>query len=162
MNLDRRSRIVFLCAALAGCGFRALAAVIPETSCMPSRVRGILRDAALQRSWLVTEQCGAPQRPWIAAPAASDPVQTPRAWHRSGSDGGNASRLDSRMAVLSGSRVHLYRWETRSRIDLAGIALESGAPGALIRVRVPGQSRVLSGMVRAEGEVELWSAGAMQ
>jgi hypothetical protein len=66
----------------------------------------------------------------------------------------------ARPAVESGSRVRVWRWDGVAAIDLAGIALESGAAGARVRVRVSPGGAVLRGTVRAAGSVELEAPGS--
>jgi len=56
---------------------------------------------------------------------------------------------------VAGARVHLWKQDSRVRIELAGVALESGAIGRPVRVRMPAAGQVLRGIVRGPGSVEL-------
>ncbi|AXC10420.1 hypothetical protein ACPOL_1069 [Acidisarcina polymorpha] len=57
--------------------------------------------------------------------------------------------------VLAGSRVRLWRQDPIARIDLSGVALESGLYGSLVKVRLTSGGNVLQGIVRSTGSVEL-------
>jgi len=61
--------------------------------------------------------------------------------------------------VRAGSPVRLWLSSPVARIALAGMALENGASGATIRVRVMPGGKVLDGTVRAADSVELVASG---
>jgi Chaperone for flagella basal body P-ring formation len=119
------------------------------------RLQSVIRDFAMGQEWAVLASCAHPETPWIAIaqhrPAAEWPL--PAALAVSDLIRGAA------YTVRSGSRVRLWLRTPVARIDLSGIAMEGGAPGEMIRVRIAPGGKVFRGTVRAAGSVELDAAG---
>ena len=119
------------------------------------RVKGELHDAPLDRNWLVFESCDDPQKPWLAVEGGASVYKNRPA----------SAILDQGLAdtlVRAGRQVRLFRSDPSIHIELAGVALDNGAAGAQIRVRVPGQGKVFRGTVRTASSVELGIAGASE
>ncbi len=117
-------------------------------------------DATMKQSWAVFEDCEHPERPWKAVPrawhdVAGQPAQAP--------DPGTKPRRviglpPAPFEIVAGSRIRVWKISGEARIDLGGVALESGAHGALIRVRTAFRNgEVLAGVVRGPASVELES-----
>ncbi|MBV8520766.1 MAG: hypothetical protein JOY71_01310, partial [Acetobacteraceae bacterium] len=119
--------MALVAAALVGQAMAVVAAELPAASSC-GRIRGVLRDAALGKSWLLAEQCKAPAGPWVALAADKD-ADAPNAK----TDAASQSSSYPHWAVLAGGKVRLYKWDRNARIDLSGVALQSGAAGAAIR-----------------------------
>ncbi len=143
------------------------------------RRQSLLRDYALRRQWIVFASCLHPEIPRIAvadasaAPPGSDEPAPQRRdpEPRSGTDAhrsvlkaspplpalvGAGPPVTAAMPVVqAGSRVRLWRRDGIVQIDLAGMALASGGPGAAIPVRLATGGKVLRGTVREAGSVEL-------
>lgn len=128
------------------------AGLVPNHLCRDGyRIHGEISDAVVGRRWLVMENCSRPQGPWKAVPGLQA-IET-----------GGGSRVSTQalaeFMVRAGSRVHLIKSEANVRLNLAGVALESGAAGDHIRVRVSAQGTVLSGIVRTHDLIELAPPG---
>jgi hypothetical protein len=126
----------------------AEAAVYP--ACQDGYQRqGTFHDYTLNRTWIVMVKCGHPEIPRLATASDRGPVLS---FHLAGSP------ID-RLVVEPGSQVRLWRDDGRVRLDLAGVALNGGAAGAVVRVRLAPSGKVLRGVVRGPGMVELDGAG---
>jgi hypothetical protein len=136
------------------------------------RRQGSFYDFTLGRTWVVLASCGHPEMPRLAVAAGQHPEQesapatgsgeavlaSPGAKLGKGADPPPPLRAApplSRPLVVAGERVRLWRQDGVARLDLAGIALGSGAAGSRVRVRVLASGKVFRGMVRAPGVVEL-------
>jgi hypothetical protein len=179
----RRKRILWLAwmifpVAISGAGERlslSEAASPPLEACRGGyRQSGVLRDFTLGRRWMIFVNCAHPEMPRIAsldavsgevskseagpdkprmALAVSGEIPPPPA--AIGSPAGLAAPAAAPRLVAAASRVRLWRRDSVAAIDLAGTALDSGAEGAEIRVRVTAGGQLLRGIVRGPASVEL-------
>ena len=118
------------------------------------RPQSVIRDFALGREWAVFASCAHPEAPWIAIAQYRPDAERPLPAALAVSDFVRGAAT----AVRPGSRVRLWLRTPVARIDLSGIALEGGAPGEVIRVRIAPGGKVFRGTVRAVGSVELDAA----
>jgi hypothetical protein len=123
------------------------------------RVTKIQSDPVLGQRWAMIASCGHPE--WSAFALRTNEVSSlkepPKAGGRLSSDSANTST-----AIHAGDIVRLWKQETLSRIEVAGVSEESGAVGEIIRVRllrsatndqsIPEQ---FSGVVRGPSNVEI-------
>jgi hypothetical protein len=126
-----------------------------------------MKDFSSHRSWIVYQRCAHPEMPRIAvlAPpseAAFDEGQSTNAGSESRAL--LQARRPSSVAVapplvLAGSRVRLWREDVNAHIELAGVALDSGALGSGIRIRVLAGGSILRGTVSGRASVELAAYG---
>jgi len=132
------------------------------------RQQSVISDFALGRVWAVYSSCAHPEAPRTAvliegtAAAVPDRTATDRIGGEALAPAAHRAEAESRPApplVHSGSPVRLWLSSPVARIALAGLALENGAAGATIRVRVMPGGKVLDGTVRAADSVELIAAG---
>jgi hypothetical protein len=133
----------------------ALAGAADDNGCRQRyRQQSVISDFTLGREWTVYARCAHPESPRVAImiePATGAPAQ-----------GAEEAALGSAPAaplVRMGNPVRLWLSSPVARIALSGIALENGAAGATIRVRVMPGGKVLNGTVRAPDSVELVAAG---
>jgi len=138
-----------------GLGGVALAGAVNGYGCSAGyRQQSVISDFTLGRAWTVYASCNHPETPRIAI------MVDPRAAPAPSAVAGDArGALSSPPLVRMGSKVRLWLSSPVARIALSGTALENGAAGATIRVRVMPGGRVLDGTVRAADSVELIPAG---
>jgi hypothetical protein len=118
------------------------------------RVSGIRWDSMLQQSWATIVSCGHPEWPGVSLRVR----ETDHASHGLGI----AVREDSSPLVRAGDIVELWRQEDLLRIEVGGVAEQSGRLGESIRVRLlrpngSGQSmeEQFRGIVRGPADVEI-------
>jgi hypothetical protein len=154
MRIRRKSLLI---AALAG-AVAARAAVCRSGS--GSEVYRYLDDAALNRRWAVMIDCAHPNYPAsiVSVSGASvtgaripEPLQTPM----------RKTAFEAPPPVVTaGMRVVLWSEESRAVMRFTGTALAAARTGETVRVRVGFEGRVLTGVVRGPGSVELVPAAA--
>lgn len=113
------------------------------------RVDHYLIDSLLHRRWAVMVDCSHPERPWTLTAA---PWQSPVATHVFTV---NPVPTPKALLVRVGQRVHLSHIDDTSKIELAGTAMENGAEGEIVHVKVGKPAALLAGKVRRDGSVEL-------
>jgi hypothetical protein len=121
------------------------------------RVTGVQSDRVLGRRWAIVSSCDHTEWPVLA-------VQT------SGSDSGTPSQANqmpvtsvrSIPTVHAGDIVRLWKQENLLRIEVAGVAEESGGLGKTIRIRLLSRNaddqviqERFSGIVRGPSDVEM-------
>jgi hypothetical protein len=123
------------------------------------RVTKIQSDRVLGQRWAMIASCGHPEWSAFALPAneVSSLKESPKGAERLSSDSAKTAS-----AIHAGDVVQLWKQETLSRIEVAGVSEESGAVGEIIRVRllrsaandqsIPEQ---FSGVVRGPSNVEI-------
>ena len=125
---------------------------VPSISLQSGEIASMHWDPILQQTWRTVVSCDHPERP---ATATLLPKQD-----RSSAKESEQS-LISRTAptVRVGDKVRLWRQDDRMRIEVAGIAMESGAKGAIVHVRLiapsTGETERLTGIVRGPDDVEM-------
>jgi len=137
------------------------------------RRQGTFYDYTLGRTWTVLVSCGHPEMPRLAidpgAPqsgeladrglAIAGPALVPQTTEALSPSPSlryaSATPSPPARPVLAGSRVRLWKQDSQVRIEMAGVALESGGIGVPVRVRMPVGGQVLRGVVRGPGSVEL-------
>jgi hypothetical protein len=145
-------------AALPGISARAAPAATPvpaeASGCRDGYRRlGALRDFALGNAWTVYANCAHPEMPRLAV---ADGGQSESGWPEPAFPArSRAAPAAAAPVVAAGAQVRLWKRDGVAAIDLQGAALESGAAGARIRVRVAPGGKVLRGTVRGPGSVEL-------
>ena len=152
----RRKRVSAVLVAWLGLAGGAYAS---ENCRQGYRQLSVISDFALGREWAVYSSCTHPEQPGVAilvGQSSDRPPSSDRAVLNTSAAG---SESPSQLMVRVGSPVRLWLRSSTARIELSAVALESGAAGATIRVRVAPRGRVLYGTVRAAGSVELLAAG---
>ncbi len=114
------------------------------------RQSSVIRDFALGQEWTVYASCVHPETPRIAVMA-----YPPAARDRRVAEEAQADVPHAAPAVRAGDQIRLWLRSPVARVDLSAVALENGAAGATIRVRVEPGGTVLRGAVRSAGSVEL-------
>jgi hypothetical protein len=114
------------------------------------RQSSVIRDVALGQEWTVYSSCVHPETPRIAVMAYPPVAQARRVGGEAEADVPHALP-----AVRAGDRIRLWLRSPVAQVDLSAIALENGAAGATIRVRVEPGGTVLRGAVRSAESVEL-------
>ena len=145
------------------------------------------RDYTLRQTWDVMGNCLHPEMPRIAVARCID-ERLERADTTSGPPTGLGDEADGKgiqggehdaalrrpfydfssaegarslLLVIAGGRVRLWRQDRVARLDLAGIALESGGAGSIVRVRLPELGKIFRGVVRAPESVEMEAAAGL-
>jgi hypothetical protein len=123
------------------------------------RVTKVQSDPVLGQRWAMIASCGHPEWSAIALPAneVRSLKVSPKAAERLSSDSAKTA-----LAIHAGDIVRLWKQQTLSRIEVAGVSEESGGVGEIIRVRllqsatndqsIPEQ---FSGVVRGPSNVEI-------
>lgn len=114
------------------------------------RQSSVIRDFALGQEWTVYASCVHPETPRIAVMAYPTVAQDRRV-----AEGTEVDVPHAAPAVRAGDQIRLWLRSPVARVDLSAIALENGAAGTTIRVRVEPGGTVLRGAVRSVGSVEL-------
>lgn len=118
------------------------------------RVASVRWDPVMKQSWATIVSCAHPERPGIS-------LRTGDASH---AEHGLSVpvREDRSPVVRAGDIVEIWRQENLLRIEVTGVAEQSGSVGETIRVRLlrrPGSSQSieeqLSGVVRGRADVEM-------
>lgn len=109
-------------------------------------------DYPLHLRWAVTVDCAHPERPWRTVAVA---WQEPEGVHAVASQ----PILPPALVVKAGSRVEVWRIADNSMVQLHGTAVDSGAEGQVVHVRLFQSMTVLMGKVRGVGSVELTGSG---
>jgi hypothetical protein len=130
------------------------AAALPASEGKGYRVSGVRWDPVLQQSWATIVSCEHPEWPGVSLRVR----ETDHASHGSGV----VVREERSPLVRAGDIVELWRQEDLLRIEVAGVAEQSGGLGQSIRVRLlrrngSGQSaeEQFSGIVRGPANVEI-------
>jgi hypothetical protein len=110
-----------------------------------------ITDNVLHRRWAVIVDCDHPERPWA--------MEEVKPWHETVSASSSPSHLPAPL-IRAGAEVQLWRTSPDAHVNLRGIALDAGAEGQTIRVRVQHSTAVLEGKVRGAGSVELLTRNA--
>jgi hypothetical protein len=139
-----------------GLGGLALANAANGYGCSAGyRRQSVISDFTLGRAWTVYASCSHPETPRIAVMVEKNaPLAQSSA---AGAD--SLGTVSKPPIVRMGSTVRLWLSTPVARIALSGKALENGAVGATIRVRVMPGGKVLEGTVRTADSVELIPAG---
>ncbi|WP_348266056.1 flagella basal body P-ring formation protein FlgA [Edaphobacter sp. DSM 109919] len=118
------------------------------------RVASVRWDPVMRQSWATIVSCAHPERPGILLRTGD----ANHAEHRLSVQ----VREDHTPVVRAGDMVQLWRQEDLLRIEVAGVAEQSGSVGETIRVRLlrrPGSNQSieeqLSGVVRGRADVEM-------
>jgi len=152
--------------AQTGCAKTPAAAMerFRATSSMPVnkegpgyRVTGIHMDPVLGHSWVSIANCEHPDWPEVSFRAEGFDGVPPRRVERA-----RAELFPSVPVVRAGDIVRLWRQEDLLRIEVTGVAEQSGGIGKTIRVRVLRRSmddrqkeEELTGIVRGPSDVEM-------
>jgi len=113
------------------------------------RVDHYVTDSLLHHRWAVMVDCSHPERPWTLAAA---PWQSSTAVKASTAN--PVVRLKAPL-IRAGQRVYLSHIDDKAKIELAGTAMENGAEGEIVHVKVGKSAALLAGKVRSDGSVEL-------
>lgn len=119
-------------------------------ACANAQTATALRwDPVLHQQWLTTTDCNHPERPSHAKLTftSAPPPQT-------------VTQQDKPLTIRAGDRIRLTYHQTNTRMELTGIAEESGATGAAIRVRLAQaasdtSATELKAIVRSPSQAEL-------
>ena len=121
------------------------------------RVTGVRWDRVLNQRWAMIANCDHPEWPAFSLPAGEE----------SAASGGAVARIREEASpavavVHAGDIVHLWRQEDLLRIDVTGVAEESGSLGKSIRVRLTRRmtddqsiEEQFTGIVRGHADVEM-------
>lgn len=135
---------------------------LAETKSVPSlmpedkgyRVASVRWDPVLQQSWATVVNCGHPERPGIS-------LRTKEAGQRPAALSAEVHEEQSPL-VRAGDVVELWRQEDLLRIEVSGVAEQSGMMGQTIRVRLlrrQGSNQSVeeqfNGVVRGRADVEM-------
>jgi hypothetical protein len=122
------------------------------------RVTGVRWDPVLQQRWAMLASCGHPEWPRLSIRMHEMSKDTV-------SRGLNTEIRDEPLmeapVVRAGDIVHLWRQEEELRIEVMGVAEESGGMGKVIRVRLlhrSGSEQLIEefmGIVRGPADVEM-------
>jgi hypothetical protein len=117
------------------------------------RIVSLQLDPVLRRRWATIANCAHPEWPAVAMPAGDDGVLK-------GAQQGQPEALQLPTIVHIGDIVRLWRQDSLSRIEVAGVSQGSGTVGTTIRVRLlhtssEEQPRPLVGVIRGPADVEM-------
>jgi hypothetical protein len=148
-------------AACAGtpAGAVRLAGTKITASSMPEdkgyRVASVRWDPVMQQSWATIVSCGHPEWPGISLRTGDETSDGLRGLI-------TAFRVERSPLVRAGDVVELWRQEDLLRIEVSGVAEQSGSMGETIRVRLlrrPGSNQSgeeqFNGVVRGRADVEM-------
>jgi hypothetical protein len=119
------------------------------------RVTGSRWDPILQQRWATLASCGHPE--WPRLSLRMDAMSASRGLTAEVKDESVADAL----VVRAGDIVHLWRQEEQLRLEVMGVAEESGGLGKIIRVRLLRRSgseqsiEEFMGIVRGPADVEM-------
>lgn len=142
-------------AAIKSAGTESLALSMPEGN--GYRVTSVRWDPVLRESWATIVRCGHPEWPGFS-------LRVDEANRAPSKLGGNSGRETSSAVpvVRAGDVVQLWRQEDLLRIEVGGVAEQSGRLGETIRVRLlprngnnQSMEEQLSGVVRGRFDVEM-------
>jgi flagellar basal body P-ring formation chaperone FlgA len=126
----------------------------PQSADQGYRVTSVRWDPVMRQSWAIIVSCGHPEWPGIS-------LRTDEADHTAHGMSVQA-REESSPVVRAGGIVALWRQEEMLRIEVTGVAEQSGSVGETIRVRLlrrPGSNQSVeeqfSGIVRGRADVEM-------
>jgi hypothetical protein len=104
-------------------------------------------DAVLHRRWAVMTDCSHPERPWVLMEVPSERAisMSPKAM----------SPQHLKPSIAAGAEVQLWSVNPDASVHLLGIALDAGAKGQIIHVRLRHSTTVLEGRVCEAGSAEL-------
>lgn len=129
-----------------------------QSSAMPNdkgyRVASVRWDSVMQQSWATVVSCEHPEWPGIS-------LRTSEADHTS--SGLSAQVREEHIPLVrAGDVVELWRQEDLLRIEVSGVAEQSGSMGETIRVRLlrrqgsnQSSEEQFSGIVRGHADVEI-------
>ncbi|WP_263365857.1 flagella basal body P-ring formation protein FlgA [Edaphobacter bradus] len=112
-------------------------------------------DPILHQQWRTTTDCEHPERP-----AQSRLIASSWTLARTNPTANLASKPTAPLVVRAGERVHLWGQEANVRMEITGIAEESGAIGSFVHVRLTQPTagvseQQLRGIVRGPSNVEM-------
>jgi hypothetical protein len=147
-----------VCARTPEAAVRSAGAAAPSDAVSATegyRVASVHWDPVMRESWARVVSCAHPERPGVlirveGGHSAAAPLAAQR------------ERAVNTPVVRAGEIVQLWRQEPLLRIEVAGIAEQSGAMGERIHVRLlhrndgnPADEAELTGVVRGHAEVEM-------
>ncbi len=126
----------------------------PQSESQGYRVASVRWDPVLRQNWATIVSCGHPEWPGIS-------LRTGKADHTAHVVSAQI-REERSPVVRAGDIVTLWRQEEMLRIEVTGVAEQSGSVGETIRVRLlrrPGSNQSVeeefSGIVRGRADVEM-------
>jgi hypothetical protein len=133
----------------------ALVGGAPSTAAISGgyRVLSLQLDPVLRQRWATVANCAHPEWPAVAMPVGGDvSLKGMQQWQ--------PEAFRSSVVVHMGDVVRLWRQDSLSRIEVAGVSEGSGAVGATIRVRLlhtssEDQPRPIAGVIRGPADVEM-------
>ena len=124
-------------------GLWFLVAPLAQAACGDA---AIVRDWGLHRAWRVERNCAQPERPAVL-------VEVP--WPVANKIRHEASHASPPPLVRAGTRVVMVWRDRNSSGSLVGTALATGGDGEWIRVRSQFGTKILQGVVRGPGWLDL-------
>lgn len=127
------------------------------------RVTGVRWDPVLNQKWAMIARCDHPEWPELSLRAEEKGAASRPSTARIRQEAVAAGAADPAVAVVrAGDVVHLWRQEALLRIEVTGVAEESGSVGKSIRVRLLRRTtddqsieEQFSGIVRGRADVEM-------
>jgi hypothetical protein len=122
------------------------------------RVTGTHWDPILQQKWATLASCGHPE--WPRLSLRIDETSTKTASRGLTAEIRDEHVVDA-LVVRAGDIVHLWRQEDQLRLEVMGVAEESGVLGKVIRVRLLHRSaseqsmEEFTGIIRGPADVEM-------
>ncbi|MEO6909617.1 MAG: flagella basal body P-ring formation protein FlgA [Edaphobacter sp.] len=120
------------------------------------RVTMIRWDPVLRQSWARVASCGHPEWPEVSVRATTLAGPARQSSRR------GVEVFPLALVVRAGDVVRLWRQEQEMRLEVTGVAEESGGLGSRIRVRLlrretdePSQEEQFTGIVRGPSNVEM-------
>lgn len=124
------------------------------------RVTGVRWDPVLNQKWAMIARCDHPEWPELSLRAEEKGAASRPSTARTREEDSPAVAAAS--VVRAGDVVHLWRQEALLRIEVTGVAEESGSVGKSIRVRLLRRTtddqsieEQFSGIVRGRADVEM-------
>ena len=157
------------CCCLAGRGESTCFRTIKEAALQAGvrdgegfQLAGIRLDRVGGGRWARVVSCSHPERPGMALRVPESPLERASENAHSPAAPLSAAAPQSVPAplVLVGALVHVFKIEQNVRLEMAGVAQQSGGLGDTVKVRVGavGEERLASAVVRGEGLVMLEEA----
>lgn len=122
------------------------------------RVTSVRWDPILRQSWAIIARCDHPEWPKFSLRVGESDAASPRQVVAQGRE----EHLPTVLVVRAGDVVRLWRQDDLLRIELTGVAEESGSLGKMIRVRLlrrntdePLAEKQFTGIVRGPSNVEM-------
>lgn len=159
MQATKTRRAHWLAGALTAAVLACCHSSFAQATCTSSGYRVLARrwDVILQTGWELRQNCAHPE--W---PARSFAVSSKHPSLPTGASTQSISLTPPVQLVHAGEPVRLWLQDVNVRIEMSGVAEQSGSKGDRVTVRITRQTEAdgftvdrISGTVRAAGDVEM-------